>query len=141
MLRGLLAYETGFGVAMMANKFPGVFAATCLNVAKAHDLSGMSMSAEDVIEILDAWLITPFKGPFPASVMVKDEIILLRDLAKVKKLYSLDAGSIIHSLCFCPNRYWFCAIRFVENLKVDLKTEKIIYWWRYCFLEKDYLLY
>ncbi|KAL9291814.1 putative transcription factor WD40-like family [Arabidopsis thaliana] len=46
------------------------------------------------------------------------------------------AGSIIHSLCFSPNRYWLCAatensIRIwdlesksvVEDLKVDLKSE------------------
>ncbi|KAG2305074.1 hypothetical protein Bca52824_033725 [Brassica carinata] len=58
------------------------------------------------------------------------------DLAEGKKLYSLEAGSIIHSLCFSPNRYWLCAatensIRIwdlesksvVEDLKVDLKAE------------------
>ncbi|KAM7278800.1 hypothetical protein ACFE04_005934 [Oxalis oulophora] len=77
-LRGLLACGTGVGVAMMANKFPGVFAATCLNVAEAQNcrsinnsnvlaVSGMSTSAEDGIDILDAWLNTPFKGPCPAS--------------------------------------------------------------------------
>ncbi|XP_048636320.1 receptor for activated C kinase 1B [Brassica napus] len=66
----------------------------------------------------------------------KDGAILLWDLAEGKKLYSLEAGSIIHSLCFSPNRYWLCAatensIRIwdlesksvVEDLKVDLKAE------------------
>ncbi|MCD9639330.1 hypothetical protein HAX54_023770 [Datura stramonium] len=53
-----------------------------------------------------------------------------------KKLYSLDAGSIIHALCFSPNRYWLCAATessikiwdlesksIVVDLKVDLKQE------------------
>ncbi|KAF8105894.1 hypothetical protein N665_0152s0029 [Sinapis alba] len=66
----------------------------------------------------------------------KDGAILLWDLAEGEKLYSLEAGSIIHSLCFSPNRYWLCAatensIRIwdieskvvVEDLKVDLKAK------------------
>ncbi|KAH9622130.1 hypothetical protein KSS87_017966 [Heliosperma pusillum] len=66
----------------------------------------------------------------------KDGVILLWDLAEGKKLYSLDASTIIHSLCFSPNRYWLCAATetgikiwdlesktIVEDLKLDLKTE------------------
>ncbi|KAF4373592.1 small ribosomal subunit protein RACK1 [Cannabis sativa] len=66
----------------------------------------------------------------------KDGVILLWDLAEGKRLYSLDAGSIIHALCFSPNRYWLCAATensikiwdlesksIVEDLKVDLKAE------------------
>uniref|UniRef100_A0A7N0RDK2 Guanine nucleotide-binding protein subunit beta-like protein n=1 Tax=Kalanchoe fedtschenkoi TaxID=63787 RepID=A0A7N0RDK2_KALFE len=66
----------------------------------------------------------------------KDGVILLWDLSEGKKLYSLEAGAIIHSLCFSPNRYWLCAATeqsikiwdlesksIVEDLKVDLKAE------------------
>ncbi|KAH6801789.1 receptor for activated C kinase 1B [Perilla frutescens var. frutescens] len=66
----------------------------------------------------------------------KDGVILLWDLAEGKRLYSLDAGSIIHALCFSPNRYWLCAATeasikiwdlesksVVVDLKVDLKQE------------------
>ncbi|KAE8735181.1 hypothetical protein F3Y22_tig00000376pilonHSYRG00010 [Hibiscus syriacus] len=66
----------------------------------------------------------------------KDGVILLWDLAEGKKLYSLDAVSIIHSLCFSPNGYWLCAATeqtikiwdlesksIVEDLKVDLKAK------------------
>ncbi|CAL0331110.1 unnamed protein product [Lupinus luteus] len=66
----------------------------------------------------------------------KDGVILLWDLAEGKKLYSLEAGSIIHSLVFSPNRYWLCAATessikiwdlesksIVEDLKVDTKSE------------------
>ncbi|OIW16036.1 hypothetical protein TanjilG_04571 [Lupinus angustifolius] len=66
----------------------------------------------------------------------KDGVILLWDLAEGKKLYSLEAGSIIHSLCFSPNRYWLCAATeqsikiwdlesksIVEDLKVDVKAD------------------
>ena len=34
---------------------------------------------------------------------------MLWDLNEGKRLYSLDAGEIIHSLVFSPNRYWLCA--------------------------------
>lgn len=34
---------------------------------------------------------------------------MLWDLAEGKRLYSLDAGDVIHSLTFSPNRYWLCA--------------------------------
>ncbi|RAL41490.1 hypothetical protein DM860_010284 [Cuscuta australis] len=66
----------------------------------------------------------------------KDGVILLWDLAEGKKLYSLEAGSIIHALCFSPNRYWLCAATeasikiwdlesksIVVDLRVDLKSE------------------
>lgn len=34
---------------------------------------------------------------------------MLWDLAEGKRLYSLDAGAVIHALCFSPNHYWLCA--------------------------------
>jgi len=39
----------------------------------------------------------------------KDSTAMLWDLNEGKHLYSLDAGDIIHALCFSPNRYWLCA--------------------------------
>ena len=39
----------------------------------------------------------------------QDGVAMLWDLAEGKRLYSLDAGDIIHALCFSPNRYWLCA--------------------------------
>jgi len=39
----------------------------------------------------------------------KDGTAMLWDLNEGKHLYSLDAGDIIHSLVFSPNRYWLCA--------------------------------
>ncbi|GLT95201.1 hypothetical protein SLE2022_128970 [Rubroshorea leprosula] len=76
--RGLLACGTGVGVAIFANKFPGVYATTCANPADAHDtrsinncnvlaLSGKYTPVEKAVEILTTWLDTPFKSPCPAS--------------------------------------------------------------------------
>lgn len=76
--RGLLACGTGVGVSIFANKFPGVYAATCtspsdalnarsINNSNVLSLSGMSTSPESAIEILTTWLNTPFKSPCPAS--------------------------------------------------------------------------
>lgn len=39
----------------------------------------------------------------------KDGTAMLWDLNKGEHLYSLDAGNVIHALCFSPNRYWLCA--------------------------------
>ncbi|KAL0699230.1 hypothetical protein Bca4012_055352 [Brassica carinata] len=77
-IRGLVCCGTGVGVAMFANKFPGVYAATCLTVEDAVNarsisdcnvlaLSGAKTSPESAVEIFDAWIKTPFKSPCPAS--------------------------------------------------------------------------
>ncbi|XP_009380503.2 small ribosomal subunit protein RACK1z [Musa acuminata AAA Group] len=56
----------------------------------------------------------------------KDGVTLLWDLAEGKRLYSLDAGAIIHSLCFSPNRYWLCAAT-QESVKIwDLESKSIV---------------
>lgn len=76
--RGLVACGTGVGVAIFANKFPGVYAATCLTPADAANarsisncnviaFSGMSTSLDSAIETLDMFLNTPFLSPCPAS--------------------------------------------------------------------------
>lgn len=77
-VRGLLACGTGVGVSIFANKYPGVYAATCLTPGEASNtrsinncnvlsVSGMQTSTETAVEILDTWLKTPFKAPCPAS--------------------------------------------------------------------------
>ncbi|KVH90879.1 DNA damage-repair/toleration protein DRT102 [Cynara cardunculus var. scolymus] len=77
-IRGLVACGTGVGVAIFANKFPGVYAATCLTPSDAINarsinncnviaVSGMSTSLETAIETLNNFLNTPFKSPCPAS--------------------------------------------------------------------------
>ncbi|KAG6423052.1 hypothetical protein SASPL_113436 [Salvia splendens] len=76
--RGLVACGTGVGVAIFANKFPGVYAATCLTPAEALNarsinncnvlaVSSNSTSPEVAADILTAFLNTPFKSPCPAS--------------------------------------------------------------------------
>ncbi|MQM23930.1 hypothetical protein Taro_056999 [Colocasia esculenta] len=76
--RGLVACGTGVGVSIFANKFPRVYAATCESVAEAVNtrsinscnvlaVGGMGTTPEEGLEILQAWLDTPFKAPCPAS--------------------------------------------------------------------------
>merc|ERR1712118_551101 len=56
----------------------------------------------------------------------KDGVAMLWDLSEGKRLYSLDAGDIIHALCFSPNRYWLCAAT-QSCIKIwDLETKTIV---------------
>ncbi|PRW20813.1 Receptor of activated kinase C component of 40S small ribosomal subunit isoform A [Chlorella sorokiniana] len=56
----------------------------------------------------------------------KDGVAMLWDLSEGKRLYSLDAGDIIHSLCFSPNRYWLCAAT-QSSIKIwDLESKSLV---------------
>eukprot|EP00752_Nemacystus_decipiens_P002856 g2660.t1 len=56
----------------------------------------------------------------------KDGTAMLWDLKEGKRLYSLDAGDIIHSLVFSPNRYWLCAAT-TAGIKIwDLESKVVV---------------
>jgi guanine nucleotide-binding protein subunit beta-2-like 1 protein len=56
----------------------------------------------------------------------KDGVAMLWDLAEGKRLYSLDAGDIIHALVFSPNRYWLCAAT-QSSIKIwDLESKSVV---------------
>jgi len=56
----------------------------------------------------------------------KDGTAMLWDLNEGKHLYSLDAGDIIHSLVFSPNRYWLCAAT-SSSIKIwDLESKRTV---------------
>lgn len=70
---GVLACGTGFGIAIAANKLPGIRAIPCntpdaAKIAKAHNninvltMGGRLISPEEVPAILEAWLDTEFEG-------------------------------------------------------------------------------
>ena len=71
--RGILVCGTGIGMAMVANKFPGVRAAVChdeftARVSRSHNnanvlsLGGRVVSAEMGLRLVDIFLNTPFEG-------------------------------------------------------------------------------
>lgn len=77
-VRGIVVCGTGAGVSIFANKFPGVFATTCLTPSDAVNarsinnsnviaFSGKYTSPETAIEIVNTWLKTPFKAACPAN--------------------------------------------------------------------------
>lgn len=56
----------------------------------------------------------------------KDGVAMLWDLTEGKRLYSLEAGDIIHSLVFSPNRYWLCAAT-SQSIKIwDLESKRMV---------------
>jgi len=56
----------------------------------------------------------------------KDGTAILWDLTEGKRLYSLDAGEIIHSLVFSPNRYWLCAATTLSIKIWDLESKGMV---------------
>jgi ribose 5-phosphate isomerase B len=73
--RGLLICGTGIGMAIMANKFPGVRAAVCRDqetarISRAHnDLNILRLAGDveqdpavDLSRLLEVWLTTPFEA-------------------------------------------------------------------------------
>jgi len=80
--RGVLVCGTGLGMAMVANKFPGVRAAACADVYTArmsrehNDANVLALGARVVdraraIAILEVWLGTPFAGGRHARRLAK----------------------------------------------------------------------
>ncbi|KAI9140511.1 WD40-repeat-containing domain protein [Paraphysoderma sedebokerense] len=56
----------------------------------------------------------------------KDGVTMLWDLNEGKHLYSLEAGDIVHALCFSPNRYWLCAAT-GSGIKIwDLESKSVV---------------
>lgn len=56
----------------------------------------------------------------------KDGTAMLWDLSEGKRLYSLEAGDIIHSLVFSPNRYWLVAAT-TSSIKIwDLESKGMV---------------
>lgn len=51
---------------------------------------------------------------------------MLWDLNDGKHLYSLEAGDIINSLVFSPNRYWLCAATSTSIKIFDLESKSIV---------------
>jgi len=71
--RGILICSTGIGMCIIANKFKGIRAALCNStyqgkMTSAHNksnilcLGGRCIGAFEAIDIVDAWLNTPYEG-------------------------------------------------------------------------------
>jgi guanine nucleotide-binding protein subunit beta-2-like 1 protein len=56
----------------------------------------------------------------------KDGTTMLWDLSTGSHLYQLEAGEVIHSLTFSPNRYWLCAATESGVRIWDLESKKLI---------------
>jgi ribose 5-phosphate isomerase B len=71
--RGILICSTGIGMSIIANKYNGIRASLCTSVhmskmTRAHNdsnllcLGGKITEGREALDILDAWLVTPFEG-------------------------------------------------------------------------------
>ncbi len=71
--RGVLICSTGIGMSIIANRYKGIRASLCTSthmgeMTRAHNdsnvlcLGGKTTGGRDALEILDAWLVTPFEG-------------------------------------------------------------------------------
>lgn len=112
---GLLVCGTGVGVSIFANKYPGIYAATCLNADEAVNarsisdanvlcLSGMRTDEETAIEIVKTFLKTEFKSPCPASgceAWPEDVQKFLEGSVEEMAQIGKDNGSIIETSVPC----------------------------------------
>jgi ribose 5-phosphate isomerase B len=71
--RGVLICSTGIGMSIMANRYRGIRASVCTSttmgrLTRAHNdsnilcLGGKITGVSEALEILDAWLTTPYEG-------------------------------------------------------------------------------
>ena len=71
--RGILICSTGIGMSIVANKYQGIRAALCTStymgrITRAHNdsnilcLGGRITGVFEALDILDAWLTTPYEG-------------------------------------------------------------------------------
>jgi ribose 5-phosphate isomerase B len=97
--RGILICRTGLGMAIAANKVPGIYAATVHDVATARaaaasnkaqiiTLGSEGLDAEDACAMVGEWLRTPFKGG-PSALKVEKISALER---KYSRGYQLQTG-------------------------------------------------
>jgi ribose 5-phosphate isomerase B len=98
--RGLLVCGTGIGMAIAANKIPGIRAGVCTDVSTAllsrqHNdlnvlaLAGRLTSPADAIAIVGAWLETPFEGGRHQRRL--DKVALLERVAAVGEVAGASA--------------------------------------------------
>jgi ribose 5-phosphate isomerase B len=71
--RGILICSTGIGMSIVANKYPGIRASHCTStylgkLTRAHNdsnvlcLGGKTTGVFEALDILEAWLVTPYEG-------------------------------------------------------------------------------
>jgi len=93
--RGILVCGTGMGMAIIANKHPGVYAAVCedastaakarsINNANMLTLGGMFTTSFKAKEIIDAFLSTEFKSGWD----MEEQKFLDKSMAEIGKMES-----------------------------------------------------
>jgi guanine nucleotide-binding protein subunit beta-2-like 1 protein len=105
---------------------PFIVSAGCDNLVKLWTLSPFRLATnfEGHTGYLNTVSVSP-DGSLCASGG-KDGITMLWDLSTGSHLYQLEAGEVIHSLTFSPNRYWLCAATESCIRIWDLESKKAI---------------
>lgn len=109
-----------------SNQFPVIVSCGWDKLVKVWALSNCKLKTDLVghTGYLNTVTVSP-DGSLCASGG-KDGTAMLWDLNEGKRLYSLEAGDIIHSLVFSPNRYWLCAAT-TSGIKVwDLESKVVV---------------
>jgi len=99
--RGILVCGTGQGMAIAANRFPGIRAALCYNLkmanqSRAHNnanvlcLGSQELVPEDALDIVDQWLEAEFEGGRHADRLSKVDSV---DSSRHREIISRKQGS------------------------------------------------
>ena len=132
--RGILVCGTGQGMAIAANRFPGIRAALCYNLetanqSRAHNnanvlcLGSEQLAPDDAFMIVDQWLKAEFKGGRHASRLSKVDFV---DSSRRRELISLKQGNpeapFKFSYAISPKPTSFSPLLFAGRLNDGLRV-------------------
>jgi 5-keto-L-gluconate epimerase len=127
--RGILVCGTGQGMAISANRFPGIRAALCTSQAMARQsrehnnanilcLGSMELIPAEAVEIVDQWLKTEFEGGSHTIRLSKIERL---DTGKLSSLVS-QTQSIKFGFAISPKPSVFSPLLFTGRIEDGLKA-------------------
>jgi len=131
--RGILVCGTGQGMAIAANRFPGIRAALCYNLnmadqSRAHNdanvlcLGSQELASDDALEIVDRWLKADFAGGRHAVRLSKVESAAsARQRALISHAPGNPDGRLRFSCAISPKPSVFSPLLFAGRLKDGLR--------------------
>ncbi len=131
--RGILVCGTGQGMAIAANRLPGIRAALCYNLPTANQsrtnnnanvlcLGNDELTPDEALKIVDAWLTAEFQGGVHASRLAKVDLDLSSmQRESLTRIQGNSAASFKVSFAISPKITSFSPLLFAGRLNDGLR--------------------